>query len=258
MRLLRKYIGRCLCKRVDVYIITLSYTWQIYALSEHLLVNSRDTCLMAMYTARFILLLSCRTFVAKLLFFFHVFHIWWIKMCVKKSWNKNVNNCHKILTSSEHDDGAENEISKHDEIVFTEQTRNDRRRLTNELIRYLHASTLSLSWKTNLIYSEMCYFTAGFWKYAKFHAKFTNRVWNIYENITDFNGPYFKVSRTNKMLHNSNTCRKTVITHSRRHTTIAAYTMLAALHNKNAHFLASGMGWTDRWTDRRMDGSQHW
>jgi len=30
--------GRCLCKRVDVYIITLSCTWWIYALSERLLV----------------------------------------------------------------------------------------------------------------------------------------------------------------------------------------------------------------------------
>jgi len=29
---------RCLCKRVDVYIITLSCTWRIYALSERLLV----------------------------------------------------------------------------------------------------------------------------------------------------------------------------------------------------------------------------
>ena len=40
MRLLRKYIGRCLCKRVDVYIITLLCTWRIYALSERLLVYS--------------------------------------------------------------------------------------------------------------------------------------------------------------------------------------------------------------------------
>jgi len=31
-------IGRRVCKRVDVYIITLSCTWQIYALSERLLV----------------------------------------------------------------------------------------------------------------------------------------------------------------------------------------------------------------------------
>jgi len=31
-------LGRCLCKCVDVYIITLSCTWRIYALSEHLLV----------------------------------------------------------------------------------------------------------------------------------------------------------------------------------------------------------------------------
>ena len=39
-RLLCKYIARrCLCKRVDVYIITLSCTWRIYALSERLLVN---------------------------------------------------------------------------------------------------------------------------------------------------------------------------------------------------------------------------
>jgi len=38
-RLLRKYIGRCLCKRVDVYIITLLCTWRIYALSERLLVG---------------------------------------------------------------------------------------------------------------------------------------------------------------------------------------------------------------------------
>ena len=37
-RLLCKYIGRCLCERVDVYIITLSCTWRIYALSERLLV----------------------------------------------------------------------------------------------------------------------------------------------------------------------------------------------------------------------------
>ena len=33
-------LGRCLCKRVDVYIITLSCTWRIYALSECLLVNN--------------------------------------------------------------------------------------------------------------------------------------------------------------------------------------------------------------------------
>jgi len=33
-------LGRCLCKRVDVYIITLSCTWRIYALSERLLVSS--------------------------------------------------------------------------------------------------------------------------------------------------------------------------------------------------------------------------
>jgi len=32
-------LGRCLCKRVDVYIITLSCTWRIYALSERLLVD---------------------------------------------------------------------------------------------------------------------------------------------------------------------------------------------------------------------------
>ena len=31
-------LGRHVCKRVDVYIITLSCTWWIYALSEHLLV----------------------------------------------------------------------------------------------------------------------------------------------------------------------------------------------------------------------------
>jgi len=31
-------LGRCLCKHVDVYIITLSCTWRIYALSECLLV----------------------------------------------------------------------------------------------------------------------------------------------------------------------------------------------------------------------------
>jgi len=31
-------LGRCVCKRVDVYIITLSCTWRIYALSERLLV----------------------------------------------------------------------------------------------------------------------------------------------------------------------------------------------------------------------------
>jgi len=37
---LRKYITRkCLCKRVDVYIITISCTWRIYALSERLLVS---------------------------------------------------------------------------------------------------------------------------------------------------------------------------------------------------------------------------
>jgi len=32
-------LGRCLCKRADVYIITLSCTWRIYALSERLLVG---------------------------------------------------------------------------------------------------------------------------------------------------------------------------------------------------------------------------
>jgi len=32
-------LGRCLCKRVDVYIITLSCTWRIYAHSERLLVH---------------------------------------------------------------------------------------------------------------------------------------------------------------------------------------------------------------------------
>jgi len=32
-------LRRCLCKRVDVYIITLSCTWRIYALSERLLVK---------------------------------------------------------------------------------------------------------------------------------------------------------------------------------------------------------------------------
>jgi len=31
-------LGRCLCKRVDMYIITLSCTWRIYAFSECLLV----------------------------------------------------------------------------------------------------------------------------------------------------------------------------------------------------------------------------
>jgi len=36
-------LGRCLCKRVDVYIITLSCTWRIYTLSEHLLVLNRST-----------------------------------------------------------------------------------------------------------------------------------------------------------------------------------------------------------------------
>jgi len=45
-RLLRKYIGRCLCKRVDVYIITLS-TWRIYALSERLLVSVVFVCVCA-------------------------------------------------------------------------------------------------------------------------------------------------------------------------------------------------------------------
>ena len=35
-------LGRCLCKHVDMYIITISCTWWIYALSERLLVfNSR-------------------------------------------------------------------------------------------------------------------------------------------------------------------------------------------------------------------------
>jgi len=34
----RTLLGRRVCKRVDVYIITLSCTWQIYALSERLLV----------------------------------------------------------------------------------------------------------------------------------------------------------------------------------------------------------------------------
>ena len=33
-----RLLGRCLCKRIDVYIITLSCTWRIYALSECLLV----------------------------------------------------------------------------------------------------------------------------------------------------------------------------------------------------------------------------
>jgi len=39
-RLLRTYIllGRRVCKRVDVYVITLSCTWRIYALCERLLV----------------------------------------------------------------------------------------------------------------------------------------------------------------------------------------------------------------------------
>ena len=37
-------LGRCLCKRVDVYIITLSCTWRIYALSECLLVITCHTC----------------------------------------------------------------------------------------------------------------------------------------------------------------------------------------------------------------------
>ena len=37
--LLCTYITRgCLCKHVDVYMITLSCTWQMYALSEHFLV----------------------------------------------------------------------------------------------------------------------------------------------------------------------------------------------------------------------------
>ena len=34
----RTLLGRRVCRRVDVYIITLSLVWQIYALSEHLLV----------------------------------------------------------------------------------------------------------------------------------------------------------------------------------------------------------------------------
>ena len=34
----RTLLGRRVCKRVDVYIITLSCTWRIYALSERLLV----------------------------------------------------------------------------------------------------------------------------------------------------------------------------------------------------------------------------
>jgi len=36
----RTLLGRCVCKRVDVNIITLSCTWRIYALSELLLVPS--------------------------------------------------------------------------------------------------------------------------------------------------------------------------------------------------------------------------
>jgi len=39
-RLLRTYITMHVCKRVDVYTITLSSTWRIYALSERLLVSS--------------------------------------------------------------------------------------------------------------------------------------------------------------------------------------------------------------------------
>ena len=38
-------LGRCLCKRVDVCIITLSCTWQIYALSERLIVITVIICL---------------------------------------------------------------------------------------------------------------------------------------------------------------------------------------------------------------------
>ena len=36
----RTLLGRRICKRVDVYMITLSCTWRIYALSERLLVTS--------------------------------------------------------------------------------------------------------------------------------------------------------------------------------------------------------------------------
>jgi len=34
----RTLLGRRVCKRVDVYMITLSCTWRIYALSDRLLV----------------------------------------------------------------------------------------------------------------------------------------------------------------------------------------------------------------------------
>ena len=36
----RTLLGRRVCKRVDVYIVTLSCTWRTYALSERLLVHS--------------------------------------------------------------------------------------------------------------------------------------------------------------------------------------------------------------------------
>jgi len=40
----RPLLGRRVCKRVDVYIITLSCSWRIYALSERLLVLFATTC----------------------------------------------------------------------------------------------------------------------------------------------------------------------------------------------------------------------
>ena len=42
----RTLLGRRVCKRVDVYIITLSCTWRTYALSERLLVGDVDTWLL--------------------------------------------------------------------------------------------------------------------------------------------------------------------------------------------------------------------
>jgi len=53
-------VGRCLCKRVDVYIITISCTWWIYALSQRLLVNwSHHYIISALYTSQ--LLNECIT-----------------------------------------------------------------------------------------------------------------------------------------------------------------------------------------------------
>ena len=51
-------LGRCLCKRVDVYIIILSCTWRIYALSERLLVFNKEMVCLPI----FLFLSACTTF----------------------------------------------------------------------------------------------------------------------------------------------------------------------------------------------------